>query len=426
MRRPSTPRLGLLAILGSNAVAPLGVLFLGWSTTVLLAVFAVEVVAVLCWSLVKIPFARKRPNDGVEGDSRLFGPFHGKRGSVTLPGPVPPLYPRNLLPLLVAAAFLAPLELGLVLGLFGLADPTVTDEMVGRIALGGVGVFVGHGVETASDYFHDEGYRHHSPRSAFSPAFRQFFAVGALLFLAGAVTAVGTEALVTVVVVGKFAHDLRTYQVEHDPEKRGLFARLFGSAETEIAPVPVAVPAESPAYRTRPGRLVTVFDAVYRGVRYTVTSAVLYLYVLVGAAVFVGAPQLAVYPLVLASAFAALRALSRYVRVGTVEYRCYGDVLVVYDTVLDEPQARLERGAVTGVAVRTDVVDRLFGTRTVTFDAATDDATAVRLTAPDPDEVEDDANANRPLTLPHVEDAAAVAEAFGVGWQFERDVGGAD
>ena len=132
MRRPSTPRLGLLAILGSNAVAPLGVLFLGWSTTVLLAVFAVEVVAVLCWSLVKIPFARKRPNDGVEGDSRLFGPFHGKRGSVTLPGPVPPLYPRNLLPLLVAAAFLAPLELGLVLGLFGLEIRSVLLQRISR------------------------------------------------------------------------------------------------------------------------------------------------------------------------------------------------------------------------------------------------------------------------------------------------------
>lgn len=79
MRPPSTRVSGVLAVLVSNAVAPLGVLFLGWAPAALFGVFVAEIAAVLWWTLVKIPFAAKRPNNAIGDGDRLFGPLQAKR-----------------------------------------------------------------------------------------------------------------------------------------------------------------------------------------------------------------------------------------------------------------------------------------------------------------------------------------------------------
>ncbi|WP_256364941.1 DUF6498-containing protein [Haloferax sp. Q22] len=421
--RPPAPRdSGVLAVLASNAVAPVGVLFLGWSPTVLFGVFVAEIAAVLCWTLVKIPFAAKRPNNAIGDGDRLFGPLQAKRGSVSFPGPFPPCYPRNVPTFLIAAFLLVPLELGVAFLTFSLTDPVVTEEVAGQILLGGVGVFVGRGVETVTGYFAAGGYRGHSPRSVLLPPFKLLFAVGLLLFVVGPFAVEFDNAAFLAALVGlKLLYDLRALQLERS-EKRGVFYRLYGSEETEIEPVPVEEPKRAPTYRTTPTRAVALADAAYRSLRYTVTSDVLWCYGVAAALVFFGAWTVALAPLALAAAFGSVRGTTRYLASGPVEFRCYEDVLVVHDVLLDEPQARLERDAVTDVSVSTDAVDRLFGTETVRFETDADTDPDVQLTVPDPEEVNaDDANSNHPMTVPHVEDAAAVIAAFDGGGEAEAE-----
>ncbi|MFC7130458.1 DUF6498-containing protein [Haloferax chudinovii] len=423
MRPPSTRDSGVLAVLASNVVAPVGVLFLGWSPTVLFGVFVAEIAAVLCWTLVKIPFAAKRPNNAIGDGDRLFGPLQAKRGSVSLPGPLPECYPRNVPTFLIAAFLLVPLELAVAFVAFGLTDPVVTDEVAGQILLGGVGVFVGRGVETLTGYFAAGGYRDHSARSVLLPPFKLLFAVGLLMFVFGPFAVELENDVFLVVLVGlKLLYDCRALQLERADEKRGVFYRLYGSEETEIEPVPVEEPTGAPTYRTTPARAVALTDAAYQSLRYTVTSGVLWCYGVAAALVFFGAWTLALAPLALAAALGTLRGVSRYLATGPVEFRSYGDVLVSHDALLGEPQARLERGAVTDVTVSTDAVDRLFGTETVRFETGVDTSPDVQLTVPDPAEVrDDDANANHPMTVPHVEDAAAVLAAFDGGGETEAE-----
>ncbi|WP_144902703.1 DUF6498-containing protein [Halobellus captivus] len=420
MRIPPLPYAGPLAVIASNAVLLVGVFALGWTASALLGVFVLELAAVLFWTAVKIPFAAKRPNNAM-GAHRLLGPVQAKRGGIGLLRPLPDVYLRNLPTLAVTVVLLAPVELGAAFLVFALSEPVVTTETTGQILLGGVSVFVGRGVETATHYFRDGGYRDHSPRSVLLIPFKHVFAVGTLIFVAGSFDVTST-AVLALIVGGKVIYDLRAIQVDRDDDKRGIFYRLYGSAETEITPVRIAEPDAEPIVRIRPTRLTRVADALYRGFTYTVTSGVLLLYV-IGALLATFAPlRLAAYPLVVILALAALRAGSWFLRYGTLEFRCYEHVLVAYDTWLDEPQQRIERGDVTAVSVNTDLVDRAFGTATVEFERPTGDGSEIQLTVPDPEDVERD-DSEGSMTVPHVENPSTVADALGVGWQYERDVG---
>ncbi|WP_049987784.1 DUF6498-containing protein [Halobellus rufus] len=420
MRRPPLPYTGPLAVVLSNAVLLVGILAFGWTATVVLGVFLLELAIVLFWSAVKIPFAAKRPNNAMD-DHRLLGPLQAKRGGIDLPDPLPPIYLRSLPILVVTVVFLAPLELGAAFLVFALADPVVTTEATGQILLGGVGVFVGRGVETAVDYFRDDGYRDHSPRSILLVPFKHVFAVGTLLFVVGP-SAVDSAAVLALAVVGKLLYDLRAIQLERDDEKRGLFYRLYGGAETEITPVPVTEPDGEPIRRVRPPRRVRVADALYCGFAYTATSGVLLLYLIAALLALFAPLRLVAYPLAVILAFAALRGGSRYLRYGTLEHRCYEGVLVAYDTLIDEPQHRIERGEVVAVDVDADLVDRGFGTSTLEFERATGDDSGLQWTVPDPEDVDRD-DTPESMVVPHVESPSAVADTLGVGWQYERDVG---
>ena len=419
MRVPSVGRPGPLAVVASNAVAPVGVLALGWSATVLLGVFVLELAAVLCWTAVKVPFAAKRPNNAI-GDHRLLGALQAKRGGIDLPGPLPPVYLRNLPTLVTLVVLLAPIELGAAVLLFALADPTITTETAGQLLLGGVGVFAARGVETAADYFRGGGYRDHSPRSVVLAPFKYVFGVGTLLVVVGSF-GLDSGAVLGLVVAGKLAYDLRTIQVEREPDRRGVFYRLYGSKETEIEPEPVAVPDGEPVVHDQPSRRVAVVDALYRGVVYTLTSTVVVCYVL-AAVLAVFALRLAAVPLAVVAGFGALRAVTRYLRYGPLEYRCYDGVLVAYDTLFDEPQQRIERDEVQRLVVEGDRVDRLFDTESVEFDRG-DERPELQFTVPDPDEVDHDDTPGS-LVAAHVDDPEALADALGAGWIYERDVEG--
>jgi hypothetical protein len=421
--RPSTLRSLSVTALLPGLVVPVGVLLLGWPVAVVLGVFVLEVAAVVCWAVVKIPFAAKRPRNMIDGDDRLLGPLQTKRGAVTLPGPLLPVYLRNVPTLLLTACFLAPLEIGAAFLVFAFTDPVITTPVVEQLLLGGVGVFLAEGVETAREYFARGGYREHSARSVVLVPFERLFAVGALLFVAGPLqgAAVSGEVVLGVLVVGKFLYDLRRLQVSRDPDARGLFYRLYGSAETEPEPVPVEVPPGDPVVRDRPPRGAALLDAFGRGVTYTLTSPVLVVYLAAAFFLAFGATTVGLVFVGVVVAFAGVRAVSRYLRYGTVEYRGYDGTLVVYDRLLEEPQARLERTAVTDLEVSADAVDRVFDTRTVRLGGMDDEDTpAFRLTVPDPEELEgDDANANESVSLVHVRGHRRLVDALGVSWRLE-------
>ena len=206
-----------------------------------------------------------------------------------------------------------------------------------------------------------------------------------------------------------------------DPDARGLFYRLYGSAETEPEPVPVEIPPGDPAVRDRPPRGAALLDALGRGVTYTLTSSVLVVYLAAALFLAFGATAVGLVFLGVVAVFAGVRAVSRYFRYGTVEYRGYDGTLVVYDWMLGEPQARLERSTVTDIKVTADAVDRVFDTRTVRLDGMDDDTPTFRLTVPDPEELEgNDANANESLSLVHVRDHRRLVEALGAGWRLDE------
>jgi hypothetical protein len=421
--RPSTLRSLPFTALLPGLVVPVGVLLLGWPIAVVLGVFVLEVAAVVCWAVVKIPFAARRPRNVIDGTDRLLGPLQTKRGALDLPGPFPPVYLRNVPTLLLVAGFLAPLEICVAFLVFAFTDPTITTPVVEQLLLGGVGVFLAEGVETAREYFVRGGYRDHSARSVALVPFKRLFGVGALLFVAGPLqgAAVSGEVILALLVGGKFLYDLRRVQVARDPEKRGLFYRLYGSAETEPEPVPVEVPPGDPVVRERPPRAAALLDALYRGLTYTLTSSVLVVYLAAAFFLAYGATTVGLVFLGVAAVFAGIRAVSRYFRYGTVEYRGYDGTLVVYDRLLEEPQARLERTAVTDLEVTTDTVDRVFDTRTVRLGGMDDDDTpSFRMTVPDPEELDgDDANANESLSLVHVRDHRGLVDALGVSWRLD-------
>jgi hypothetical protein len=405
-------------------VVPVGVLLLDWPIAVVIGVFVLEIWAVVCWTVVKIPFAAKRPRNMIDGDDRLLGPLQTKRGAVSLPGSLPPVYLRNVPILLLTACFLVPLEMGASFLVFAFTDPTISTPVVEQILLGGVGVFLAEGIETAREYFGRGGYRAHSPRSVVLVPFKHLFAVGALLFVAGTLqgAAVSGEVVLGLLVGGKVLYDLRRLQVARDPDARGLFYRLYGSAETEPEPVPVAVPPGDPVVRGRPPRGAALLDALYRGTTYTLTSSVLVVYLVAGFFLAFGATTVGLVFVGVIAGFAGVRTVSRYLRYGTVEYRGYDGTLVVYDRVLGEPQARLERRGVTDLETTADVVDRLFDTTTVRLGGTDDgESPTFRLTVPDPEELDgDDANANESLSLVHVRNHRRLIDALGVTWRLDE------
>lgn len=418
MRRPS---LGPVSVLAATLVPLVGVLGFGWSAAAILGVYLGEALIVLFFALLKMPFAAKRPNNDIGEGNRLLGPIQAKRGATTLPGPLPDVYLRNVPTMLITACLLAPLEAFAVLMVFALPDPTITDAVAGQLLIGWSAAFVGRGVETYTDYFRNGGYEDHSPRSLLLPPFKYLFAVGGLmLVLTPFQGTFGSDSLLVVVVLGKLLYDLRALQVERDDDRHGVFYRLYGSKETEINPMSVEEPGRAPDLAVRPSRRVALVDALYRGVTYSVSSTAALFYAVGAAMALLGSVPFAAFFLGIGSCFTLLRAVARYLAVGTVEHRVYGGTLLAHDTLLCEPQARLESDAVVDWSHERDRVDRLFGTETLALEALEpeDDEwppMGLALDPPDPDELgTDDANENTSMTVPHVERAEELREALGL------------
>ncbi|OIB56099.1 hypothetical protein BBD46_19895 [Natrialba sp. SSL1] len=412
----------MLAILSANGVPLIGFGLFDWSTTVFLGVLVLDIWATVVWTLWKMPFAEKRPPALHQRAGRILGTLAQKRGGVSVLHSVPPVYPRNI-PFIFVGFLNSVMLVALSFVLLVLPYPALTPEQLGWILLGGLVVFLVRGVDTWREYFRGRGYERHSSRTVALEQTQQLLAVGTLV--GGIVTTavvmgtteppfVGDYTLVAVVFLGKFGADLRAWHIGSDPDRRGWFTRIYGSPNTEHPFVSVTVPAEDPTVRVRPALPAALADALFHGVLYLFSSVGLLLVLLALTGLF-GAPVLTVGGLAILGVFMAIRAVVRYLHVGTLEYQCYDDTIVVYDTVLDEPQARLERWSIADVSASPTVVDRLGGTETITLESRVEQESSrisapigsAEIPAPDPD-------ANRPVTVALVSDAAPVLDAMGL------------
>jgi len=419
-----------LPVVVGNLVPIAGVLFFGWSPTALLLVYQAELAAICVWTMIKIPFAHKRPNNAIDDRFRLLGPLQEKRGAIELPGPLPPVYPRNV-PTLVFAVVIAPVVVGLAFVAFALTRPTVTEADAAALLLGGAAVFLTRGIDTYREYFRGAGYREHSPRSLLLVPFKYLFVVG-LLFMAflGLESTVGTTSIfdptrsVLALAVGKLAYDVRASRLERNDDRRSLFSRLYGSKRTEIEPEPVETPDVEPRVRTSMGRTATIVDALLHGFAYLAGAIGFVTVLIVGFGVLVSSVGIVLAGLGLGGFFVALRATTRYLRYGTLEYHCYDDVLVAYDRFLDEPQAKVENYAITDITITSGLLDRLLGTETLDFDVYSTDDRTMELFVPDPETIDtdDDADESVPMVVPHLTDPRSITETLGLSWHLDDGV----
>lgn len=418
-----------LPVIAGNLIPIVGVVFLGWSPTALLLVYVAELAAICGWTILKIPFAYKRPNNALGDRHTLLGPLQQKRGAIELPGPLPPIYVRNV-PVLVFAVILTPVVVGLGFVVFALTRPPITDADAAAFLLGGAGVVLTRGIETYQEYFRHRGYREHSPRSLLLVPFKALLVVG-LLFMAvlgiesvvGVTAILSPEQLVLFLAVGKLGYDVRTLRLDRDDTRRGLFSLLYGSKHTEIEPAPVEVPDGEPELRTSMDRPTRVADALGHGVGYLVGFVGVLTVLILGLGVGTAHPGIALFGLVLGGTFVTVRAITRYLRYGTLEYHCYADVLVAYDRLLDEPQAKVTRHAVTDVTLSAGPLDRLLDTASLEFAVAstTDTTTALFVPAPEAVDTDDDANESVDMTVPHLTHPRSIPETLGLSWQLDRD-----
>jgi hypothetical protein len=217
---------------------------------------------------------------------------------------------------------------------------------------------------------------------------------------------------VLLLVAGKFGYDLRTLWIDRDESRRGLFAKLYGSERTEIDPESVTTPDRAPKTTISMRRPHALTDALAAGGRYLVGAPGLFAAAILFVGVLAESSRIVLAGVGVALTLAGVRAATRYLRYGTLEYRCYDDLLVVYDRLLDEPQAKTFARTVTDVTVSEGWLDRMIGTETIRFEADGDTDPPMELFVPDPENVDtaDRANRSASVTLPHVQNTDPILD----------------
>lgn len=420
------------AVVIGNLVPIVGVVVFGWRPETLLLVYLAELAAICLWAAVQTLFARKRPNNFLRRaleDSRrrfeLLGPLQQKRGATELVRRLPPVYLRNV-PTFVAALVIAVVAIGMGFVLFALSRPTVTRSVAVSFLIGGTAVFVGRSVAVWRQFFSGKGYKDHSPRSVLLEPFKYLLVLSVLfavfLGLESGTTGnpvISPRAAVVGLAVVKVGYDVRTLQLNRNPDRRSWFAKLYGSRKTEIGLEAVTTPAGSPTARFSVNRPTAISDSLVSGGRYVTWNGevTLVLGLLMTIGVIANNSDILVAVGGLALLLGSVRSLTRYLRYGTLEYHCYPDELVTFDKVLGEPQSKVAVGDVADVTVRHDRVDSLM--RTETLDIQVTDPPEVPdmgLLAREPADIETTNTANQsvPLTVRHVPSAEAVLNCLGL------------
>ncbi|WP_254663136.1 DUF6498-containing protein [Haladaptatus sp. W1] len=368
LRRVAT----VIPLLGANLFPVVGVLSFGWTPVAVLVLYWVEMGIVTCWSVPKVLFAQRRSPE--VGDRHLpLSELREKRGGKSLWRGGPPAYVRNVpfaaaqVNVLLLVWFLLGALLFTQLGL----QNRMTSALMRTVAVGGVGMAVGRGVEFHREYIREKNYAETSPRATQQATARHTAVFVLLMGVAGVIESARTASLVGVgvIVAAKLAHEVHNYRTEYADERPGgIIGRLLDSDGNEDPPERVSMPDGTPDERIRPDTRAVVADGIVPGVS-GLASRTGYLAVLLTAFgvivlewVVVAAGVALLSPIVLG------KLGSHYLRRGTVEYRRYGDEIVEYDRWLDEPQWRVAIDDIEESSVPRRVVDRFLGTGTIALD----------------------------------------------------------
>jgi len=388
--RPQTP-LGFVPVFLANLIPLVGVLRLGWDPATLVVIYALELLFSLPLAGAKALFAQHRPRTDRDGATlvSVSSELTEKRGRVRPVSRLPPIYPRNLpfATAVVGAAGWFVLFVGVTLtGVFPVAEVIGRPEVTASLLT----LIVGQSVETWRDYLH-EGYETASPYTVIETPARQAFFLAFVLFAVPAIGADGAEVALGALVVVKLLVEWSAHRATRGDDGR-LTGWLAGPDEDGADPDSVCIPDGGPDVRVpTDGRAALYTGAFHTLGRLAPFYAGSFAVVWVMSLLLLGGEEpsrtVAVGSgLVVCGLFVGFLAVNVgtfYLRYGRLEYRRYGDRLVAYDTLLDEPQWTAAVDVLRDVSVVPDrLPDRLLGTRTIAVRTGLDDGNSRRALGP--------------------------------------------
>jgi hypothetical protein len=372
--RPPTAA-GFAPVLAANALPLVGVLALGWDPATLAVIYVLEVLFSFPLAAVTALFAQRPPADHDDENSGVItvsDRLVEKRGSVAVASWLPPVYPRTV-PFAVSVVE-AGVHFGAVVGIALAA--TLPGPLAGvlgspEVALGVAALVVGQSVDTWREYFRTRRYEERTPYAVVeTPARRTFFLAFVLFVVAGGADA---TVVLSALVVTKLLVEWSAHRAQGKSGGR-LTAWLAGPDTRTEPPDPIAVPDGEPeaCVQTddRAVLLTGVFRTLVRRAPIYVTWSVI---VCVAGLAVIGEdapPALSVALVasvaVLFTCLLAARAGVFYLGFAHLEYRCYADRVVAYDTLVGEAQWTSPLDVFRDATVLSDSLpDRLLGTRTV-------------------------------------------------------------
>ena len=357
----ATAAVGLPAVVAANLLPLVGVAVWGWNLGTLLVLYWLEAIATVLLAALKSLFAEQ----GSTGMPSRVEPLHelrAKRGGWRLRDGWPPVYPRNVP---IAASILGVwvvtvLPLSVVYWVsVGLSVP-----LSAGLALGVGALAFSHAAAFVVDYVGHAEYREVSAAElAATPALLAIVVlfVGLVSVDAGRSSAF---AVLIVVVLGKAAASTYRFSVAHLGALGDRLESLRPDRDRSEPPPEISLPDAPVSGRVSVNTravLAGSIAAVWYGFATRVGVAVLggFAFSLLAGSLWIAA--LAAIPIVVVM---TARILSYYLRYGTIEYQRRGDVVVAYDTVLEEPQWIAEVYT-ADFSVQNLIVDRILGTGTL-------------------------------------------------------------
>lgn len=390
LRRP----LGFVPTLLVNLVPLAGVLVLDWNPVTLIAVYTLEVLVSFPIAAGKALFAQQPPRSERNGVFSVSeATLTTKRGAVTVFPWLPPVYPRNL--------SFSMSVVGAGLGFVLVIAIAVATRIPLDTAVWQPGVLLSAGALVLSqlfdvwwDYLGNERFRDATPYSVVETLGRQAFFLF-VLFVAAPVPEENANPVVLLAVfVGfKILVEWSTYWTTHSGDGGGrLSGWLAGPDPNPDAERDLTLPPGKPVARFQTDTTATAYAALFEtlagpawyyahgiGIVWLV-SLLVYFDGQISPTLFVCSALLA---LVLYIAGVGLKTAAYYSKYAPLEYRCYGQTLVAYDTWLDEPQWSTPVDLLTDTEVVQDrLSDRLCETRTLVTDTGWGDETTTRILGP--------------------------------------------
>jgi hypothetical protein len=388
-RPDPTPFANFLPVLVANLVPLAGVLWLGWSAATLVVIYVFELLASAVIAGGKALFAQQSPADPAEKLETTIeeAPLLEKRGTITIRG-LPPVHLRNI----PFATSVAPLVLFVllcsILVLFLSGGIAREGQPTGEVAVPIVILVGSHLVETWREYFDTGQYRETTPAAVIEPAKRDvstFFFFLLILYMVQSLG--GTTPILGGLVLFKIVLEWSAFRADHGGSDRltgvvnWLSEFVHGDAPdtgTEALASAPTVPEGEPDARFETSRIAAAYTALaWTSKGYAVLMTLWVPFVLgltLGGLVAAFDPELPPIAgsVLLLSVFwislvvIGFRAVRRYLALGPVEYRQYGDRVVAYDTWVDTPQ--WSAGTIRDVEVEPRwIPDLAFGTRRMTL-----------------------------------------------------------